>query len=62
VIPAGSGGLELSVDQAQSLDAYLRDNQLIPAQPIIKRSFYLIYTMLNNAFTDRMDKVGNLLS
>ena len=29
---------------------------LLP-QPIIKRQFYPIFTMLNSIFTDRMDKV-----
>ncbi len=36
-----------------------------PVQVDVEESpaaFYPIYVMLNNAFTDRMDKVGNLLS
>jgi len=49
--------------EAQSLTTRFRVNKIVfRPRPTIKRSFYPIYAMLNNAFTDRMDKVGKLLS
>lgn len=49
--------------EAQSLATRFRVNNIIfRPQLTSNRSFYPIYTMLNNAFTDRMDKVRNLLS
>jgi len=49
--------------EAQSLATRFRVNKIVfQPRPSTKQSFYPIYAMLNNAFTDRMDKVGNLLS